>query len=85
MSGLGFTRNAQIVTKQNKEMLSDRKSYAGGRQSFPKKATKLKFKESDKQSLQKLQLKLKKENRLEKIKIISVFAIIIVITLLILS
>jgi hypothetical protein len=37
MSGLGFTRNAQIVTKQNKEMLSDRKSYAGGRQSFRKR------------------------------------------------
>ena len=80
---MGFSRNMQEVYQQNKDMLSDRKSYAGGRQSYPKDKHKLKFKESDEQSLNELRKNLKKERILESLKIGVVFLIIAIITLII--
>jgi hypothetical protein len=81
MSGIGFSRNAQIVTKQNKEMLGDRKTYGGGRQSFPKKIKQLTFKEADEESIQELRQVLKREKRMDRIKVISMFILILIITL----
>ena len=78
---MGFSRNMQIVLKQNKELLSDRKTYAGGRQSFPKEKHALRFKESDEQSLQELRESLKKEKRIDRLKIISILLLILVLAI----
>ncbi len=82
-AGIGFSRSAQISHKQNKELLADRQTYGGGRQAFPKNKYFLEFKISDDASLEFLRSKLQKDRRRENLKIITVFIVIIAVTLLI--
>ena len=80
---MGFSRYMQEIYQQNRDMLKDRKSYAGGRQSYSKTKHILKFKKSNKRSLRALREKMKTEKLKDQLTIFVVFAIILAITIII--
>ena len=80
---MGFSRYMQEIYQQNRDMLKDRKTYGGGRQSYPRIKHKLKFKESNKKSLRALREKMKMEKLKDRLTIFVVFLIIMAITIII--
>ena len=81
---MGIADYMKTSYRQNNDLIADRKSYGGGRQSFPKDRRKLKLKEADEESLKELRIQVQKEKRLDQIKVASMIILILAITLIIL-